>query len=320
MKLKLSTLLFVICSTAAWAQRIENTAVYQNIGADRYLRINYENDFFALSDEYYTQGVNLELVAPALKKFPTARLLFKPKHSHSKVGIAVEHIGFTPSNILEDKVLQNDRPYSSSLMLKTFSIVTDPHTNQRLITQFSLGVIGPWSMGKEVQVGIHENLNPEKVPLGWKNQIRNDIILNYQLEYERALLSKKFLIVTGKGGGRLGSFHTRVHTSLTFMAGWMDNPFQYADQRGKDVQVYVYTEPQVNFIVFDASLQGGLFNDNSPYTLGRKEISRTVFQQNAGLVIRIASISLEYIQTYITREFKAGSSHSWGSVRASFTF
>lgn len=312
--------LLVAFSTAVCAQRIENTSAYRNIGDTHYLRLSYENDFFALSDEYYTQGVSLELVAPTFKNFPTAKLLFQSRSMPTKVGIALEHIGFTPSNILEEGVLENDRPYSSSLMLKTFSIISDPIVNQRLVTQFSVGVVGPWAMGKEVQVGIHENLNSEKIPVGWKNQIRNDIILNYQLDYERGLLVKKHLIITGKGGGRLGSFNTRLHTSLTFMAGLMDNPFRFSDTRDRDFQVYFYTEPQVNFIVYDATLQGGLFNDNSPYTLDRDEISRTVFQQNAGLVVRYKSVSLEYVQTFITREFKTGSSHSWGSVRAVFAF
>lgn len=309
-----------LTTLAAHGQRVENASLYRNIGSERYIRLNYENDFFAMSDEYYTQGINLEFVAPALKKFPLARLLVHNKHLTTKTGIALEHQGFTPSNILTGDVLPNDRPYSSSLMLKTFSIVTNPYTHHRLVTQFSLGVIGPWAMGKEIQIALHEKINPDKVPKGWNNQVHNDIILNYQIDYERGLWIKRNFIVTAKGGARLGTYNTRLNSSLTLMGGLLDDPFEFANTRDRNFQIYLYAEPQVNLIVFDASLQGGVFNDRNPFTLDRNEISRIVLQQNAGLVIKIKGFTLEYAQTVMTREFKTGTPHSWGSVRAAFDF
>ncbi|HMV09577.1 MAG TPA: lipid A deacylase LpxR family protein [Cyclobacteriaceae bacterium] len=310
----------MLAVTTAFGQRVENTSSYRNIGAEHYVRVNYENDFFALSDEYYTQGVNIEFVAPAMAKFPLAKLLYQNKHLPTRTGIAIEHQGFTPSNILTGDVLERDRPYSSSLMLKTFSMISNPHTNHRLATQFSLGVIGPWAMGKEIQIALHERINPDKVPKGWKNQVHNDIILNYQVEYEHGLWVKRNFIVTAKGGARAGTYNTRLSSSFTMMGGYFDNPFQFANSQNKKFQVYFFAEPQLNLVVFDATLQGGVFNDRSPYTLDRNEISRFVFQQNAGLVIKIKSLVLEYSQALITREFKAGTAHSWGSVRAAWSF
>lgn len=311
----------VLSTIAAYGQRVENTSLYRNIGSERYIRLNYENDFFALSDEYYTQGINLEFVAPAIEKFPVARLLYQNKSLITKTGIAIEHQGFTPSDILTGEVLQNDRPYSSSLMLKTFSIVSNPYTNHRLVTQFSLGVIGPWAMGKEIQTALHEKINPDKVPKGWKNQVHNDIILNYQIDYEHALWIKRNFIITAKGGARVGTYNTRLNSSFTLMGGLFENPFQFANTRDKNFQIYLYAEPQLNLIIFDATLQGGVFNDKrNPYTLDRNEISRLVFQQNAGLVIKIKGFTLEYAQTVMTPEFKTGTPHSWGSVRVAFAF
>lgn len=312
--------MLILSATAAFGQRVENTSSYRNIGSQRYARLNYENDFFTMSDKYYSQGVNLEFVSPAIQKFFLARLLFQNKYLPTQTGIAIEHQGFTPSNILTGEVLQNDRPYSSSLMLKTFSIVTNPHTSHRLSTQLSLGVIGPWAMGKEIQIAIHEKINPDKVPKGWKNQVHNDVILNYQIDYEHGLWIKRNFIVTAKGGGRAGTYLTRLNSSFTLMGGYFDNPFQFANTRDKNFQIYLYAEPQLNLIVFDATLQGGVFNHHSPYTLSRDEISRLVFQQNAGLVVKIKSFTLEYSQTVITREFKTGSPHSWGSVHVAFAF
>lgn len=317
---KYSIVALILVSVAAYGQRVENTSLYRNIGSDKYFRISYDNDFFALSDRYYTQGINLEFVSPALQKFPLAKLLVKNKNLITKTGMALEHSGFTPTNVLATEVLRGDRPYSSSLMLKTFSIISNPYTNHRLTTQLTLGVIGPWAMGKEVQVSIHERINPNKVPQGWNNQIRNDIILNYQVDYEHGLWMKRNFILTGKAGARAGTYNTRLNSSFTILAGLFDNPFEFANTRNKNFQAYLYAEPQFNLIVYDATLQGGLFNNGSPYTIARNEISRVVFQQNAGLVIKIKGIILEYAQTIITKEFKTGFSHSWGSVRLAFAF
>lgn len=310
----------ILSATTVYSQRVENASLYRNIGSDRYARLNYENDFFALSDEYYTQGINVEFVAPFIGKLPMAKLLFQNKNLKNQTGIAIEHQGFTPSDILTGEVLENDRPYSSSLMLKTFSIVTNPYTNHRLVTQLSLGVIGPWAMGKEIQTGLHEKINPDKVPKGWKNQVHNDVIVNYQIDYEHGLWIKRNFIVTAKGGARAGTYNTRLSSSFTLMGGLFDNPFEFATSREKSFQVYLYAEPQLNFVIYDATLQGGVFNDQNPYTLDRDEISRLVFQQNVGLVVKFKSFTLEYAQTVMTREFKTGTPHSWGSVRAAFAF
>lgn len=310
----------LLAATTAFGQRVENTSSYRNLGSERYVRLNYENDFFAMSDEYYSQGVNLEFVAPAFEKFPLTKLLIRNKHLPTLTGIAVEHQGFTPTNILAGDVLQHDRPYSSSLMLKTFSVISNPYTNHRLATQFSLGVMGPWAMGKEIQIAIHEKINPDKIPKGWKNQVHNDIIINYQINYEHGLWIKRNFIVTAKGGGKVGTYNTGLTSSLVLMGGYFDNPFQFATTRDKNFQLYLYAEPQLNLVVFDATLQGGVFNDHNPYTLDRDEISRLVFQQNVGLVVKIHDFMLEYSQTVMTREFKTGNPHSWGSIRIAFAF
>lgn len=310
----------VLFTTSAFAQRVENTPSYSSMNSERYVRLTYENDFFAMSDEYYSQGINLEFAAPAIQKFLLTKLLFRNKHLPSVTGIALEHQGFTPTNLLTGDVLQHDRPYSSSLMLKTFSTVTNPYTNHRLATQLSLGVMGPWAMGKEIQIAIHEKINPDKVPKGWKNQVHNDIIVNYQLEYEQGLLIKRNFMITGKGGASAGTYNARFSSGFALMGGYFNNPFQFATTRNKNFQIYLYAEPQLNLVLYDATLQGGLFNDRNPYTLGRDEISRFVFQQNAGLVIKINAFTLEYSQTVITREFKTGSPHSWGSIRIAVAF
>jgi hypothetical protein len=98
---------------------------FRTIKSDSYFRFNYENDYFASTDENYTQGYNLELVLPVFKKNPINYLFYKPENSAIKYGLALEHIGFTPYAYEKTEIQHNDRPFASAIMLKSFIIATD---------------------------------------------------------------------------------------------------------------------------------------------------------------------------------------------------
>lgn len=52
------------------AQKVDNLASFRDIKSAQYFRIHYDNDLFAATDENYTQGWSLELVAPFLRRNP----------------------------------------------------------------------------------------------------------------------------------------------------------------------------------------------------------------------------------------------------------
>ncbi|MBI1769092.1 MAG: lipid A deacylase LpxR family protein [Bacteroidetes bacterium] len=297
------------------AQRISNTALYRNVSSPKYFRINYENDYFSATDIYYTQGINLEQVHPKIKGFLTSKLLIRSGVSETKFGIALEHEGFTPTSISNSEILYGDRPFAACLFLKTFAMVNDSARKERLSSTFSAGVIGPAAGGKEMQESIHHWVNA-KQPQGWQNQIQNDVILNYQVEYERGLitLGNNFSF-SGKVGARAGSFSTKATAGSILMIGYFDNPFTNFLKQKKKTQIHLYAEPLLNLVVHDATLQGGLFNKTNPYTISSSDINRFVFQGNAGIVIKINAIQFEYFQSYLTKEFKTGDTHIWGGIR-----
>jgi len=169
------------------AQAIDNTVSFRNINSDHYIRINYENDFFTASDRDYTQGIYVECVNPFVKKFLPAKILWHPRMSELKYGISVEHDGYTPNQIDKPGIQYGDRPYAGVLLLKTFLTATNTHM-ERVSTQLSIGIIGPAAGGEGMQKTIHHWIHYTQ-PLGWHNQVSNDAVINYQLNYERELLS-----------------------------------------------------------------------------------------------------------------------------------
>jgi hypothetical protein len=297
------------------AQRISNTALYRDVSSLKYFRLYYENDYFSTTDKYYTQGINLEYVHPSIGNFFTSRVLIRSRSKEAKFGISLEHEGYTPTSIKSSEILIDDRPFAGCLFFKTFSILNDPFRMERISSSLSIGAIGPTTGAKEIQEGIHHVIH-YTLPIGWKNQIRNDVILNYQVEYERGFFSREnYFLLSGKVGARAGTLNTKAYAGAIIMTGYFDNPFKNFSDRKRKTQAYVYAEPLLNVVGHDATLQGGLLNRTSPYTIASDDINRFVFQGNAGLVFKINTVHLEYFQSYITKEFITGGSHLWGGIR-----
>ncbi len=297
------------------AQRISNTVLYRNVSSQKYFRLYYENDYFSTTDKYYTQGINLEYVHPVIGNFFTSRLLIRSTSKEVKFGVSLEQEGYTPTSIAHSEILTGDRPFAACLFLKTFSIVNDPTRRERVSSSLSAGVIGPIAGGKAIQETLHRWIN-YTMPQGWQHQIRNDAILNYQIEYERGLFVREnYFSLSGKAGARVGTFNTKAYAGAIIMTGYFDDPFKNFSNRKRKNQVYLYVEPLLNIVGHDATLQGGLFNRTSPYTIASNDINRVVFQGNTGLVFKINTVHLEYFQSFLTKEFKTGNSHLWGGIR-----
>ncbi len=297
------------------AQRISNTALYRDVSSLKYFRLYYENDYFSTTDKYYTQGINLEYVHPAIGNFFTSGLLIRSRSKEAKFGISLEQEGYTPTSISHSEILTGDRPFAAGLFLKTFSIVNDPARMKRVSSSLSIGMIGPVTGGKEIQETLHRWIH-YIMPRGWQHQIQNDVILNYQVEYERGLFAgENYFSLSTKVGARVGTFSTKVSGGFIMMMGYFDNPFKNFSNRKRKTQVYLYAEPLLNIVGYDATLQGGLFNRTSPYTIASYDINRLVFQGNVGLVFKINTVHLEYFQSSLTKEFETGHSHLWGGIR-----
>lgn len=302
------------------AQALDNTGTEHNIGSDRYLRINYSNDYFTATDYYLTQAVQLEAVLPAFSKIPVYKVLFKLPDSKTKYGMSLEHNAYTPVHYNTEAIQYGDRPFAACFFLNMFTISTDNIHNQWLRTNLSAGVIGQSAFGAGMQKYIHEH-TANALPNGWRNQIRDDAILNYNIAYEKQLFAiADFIILTGDAAARLGTLSTKANIGITLMGGYFDNPFASFNVRGKKLQLYAYDHPEINAVAYDATLQGGLFNHSGPYTIAASDITRFVFRNNWGVVMQWGRLYLEYYQSYMTKEFNSGMSFHNGGIQIGYSF
>lgn len=318
MKTKIVKLLLLLALPGSlFAQKIDNTISYRDVNAKSYFRINYENDFFSASDKNYTQGYDLELVTPGLKRNPINCLFLKPRNSVVKYGITVGQIGFTPEDYVSSKIQLGDRPFASTAMIKSFKVATDTLKKQRISQSLLLGLIGPASFGKEIQTGIHRAIG-DKMPGGWDNQIKNDVILNYRLDYEKQLLKiRNIFALNGNSSVQAGTLFTNAAVGANAVFGIIDAPFSSGNDR-KKFQLYAYAQPVARVVGYDATMQGGVFNRESPYTIPTADVKRFVGQFNYGIVMKAGKLYLEYARTEISKEFKTGEAAGWGGVKIGF--
>lgn len=297
------------------AQPINNTAAYRSVSGSKYIRFYYDNDFFTSTDENYTQGILLEVAHPGLRKFPFSKLLISLRESEIKYGIAVEHLAYSPGSIRHEEIIYGDRPFAATLTLNTFKISRDTIHGHILSSSINAGVLGKWAGGEWMQKTIHRNLNNIE-PLGWDNQIGNDLIINYEITFEKELTSyKKNFLVYGISTLNAGTATDNLNAGLCFMLGRFDNPFKTANISEKDLHYKLYSSSMISLIGYDATLQGGLFNDKSPYTISSADLSRIVLSTEAGITVQYKRIFLEYFQEIKSREFNTGVYHRWGGIR-----
>ncbi len=301
------------------AQLTDNYSSFRNIGQKSYFRFHYDNDYFTKTDRYYSQGITMEYVYPSLKRNFLTKILWKPYPTAPQYGISFNLFGYTASRLNSDSILYGDRPFDANMSLKIFSLQSNEEQRQQLSAAFSIGVMGPAALGEEIQTHIHRWLH-NKLPQGWQHQVHNDIIINYQLNYEKQLFAveNNFLVNT-TAGIRAGTLNNKISGGVNFMAGRFNKRYGTAIHLKRKTEYYLYGQGSVNFIGYDASLQGGLFNRKSPYVIAPGDISRATLQADAGIIVNFKKLYLSYTQSFLSKEFRTGKYHRWGGVSIGVT-
>ena len=303
-----------------WAQAIDNTECFRAINSDKYFRIYYENDFFTGKDRDYTQGIYIEKIHPGIRHFFLTRLLWHPCNSFLKYGLAIEHDAYTPNYIDRSAIQYGDRPYAGALMLKSFIKSVNSVRKESVSTILSTGVIGPWAGGEQMQQTIHHWINYTQ-PQGWHNQISNDVLLNYQLNFEKELFnSGRWLSLSSYSTIRAGTISDKLTTGFSLMTGHFISPYLLSSGPIKKWHWHLYYQPLISLVGYDATLEGPLFNHTSPYTIPADEIRRFTFQHKYGVVIMRKGFYAEYFQTGNTEEFNNYVFHRTGGIQVGFGF
>lgn len=126
---------------------------------------------------------------------------------------------------------------------------------------------------------------------------------------------KKHFELVGYGGFRAGTLYDDATVGTFLRAGWMKPYFENAKQVNRNFQFYTTLNANVRAVGYNATLQGGLFNQNDVYTLKAKDVNRAVVTTSVGLVMAYKKVALEFERVFVTPESKGrGLHHGWGHI------
>ncbi len=288
----------------------------------RMVQFHLSNDVSQQTDRYYTGGFRLTYIAPSLARVPFARLLFSLKGEVVQTyGLQMVLDVFTPADITAGQVVDGDRPYAGTLLAGMLLESESRARRLRLTAAFNVGVIGPASAAGRLQWQLHRVIQAA-VPEGWQHQVRSDLVLDYVLTGEKALFRlARVLEGTARAGVRAGTLQNSVTAGAGLRVGKLPAyPPAALSLYHPRLGGFAFWRTEATGVGYNATLQGGVFNRSSPYTLPGAQLNRLVMSHAAGLSLQMGRAGMELGQTWLGREFKTGKPHAWNYVNFSLFF
>lgn len=295
------------------------------LSTNSYFGVSFDNDIFSNTDYYYTNGIRFDLIIPKFASSPFAwPMLPYQKESMNYHGMTAVQNMYTPTNPDTISVLEDDRPFAAYLYLGHFKNTLSKKRRYRQYSELVLGLIGPSSLGGYVQGQIH-NIEP----IGWENQIQNDLVLNYTALIEKGIYNPSYFDLNLYAGGQLGTLYDNLSAGVRMRLGKLNPYFSMPDlakpgstehKDALNLQIGIIGDAQMKLVAYDATLQGGVFNPNNNYTIPAEDIERWVLQAGMGIYFAYKQLGLTYKHYYISPEFKNAKHHQWGHINLMYCF
>jgi hypothetical protein len=284
---------------------------------DVYFSAVFDNDIFDYTDYYYTNGICLELFHPAIGSSPLSQLLPGLKYSLNYYGLTLTQNMYTPLKLDKPDIRYGDRPFASYLTLGHQRISLSPDRHRRLQSEITLGVLGPASLGCTAQDMIHT-----ETPVGWVNQEKDDIVINYNIRFDQGIYSGNNIELAVIAGGQAGTLYDNIMAGFYLQLGKANDRysslFQTTERQKpfkKRIRYYFALDVKNKMIIYDATLEGGMFNRSSVYTLDGSQVRHYVFTGTATVGLGFGRYSLVAEQTFLTPEFDGGRHHLWFRIK-----
>ncbi|MFT5582198.1 MAG: lipid A 3-O-deacylase [Psychromonas sp.] len=307
--------LLVLCalslSLVGFSQRMDNRLLLRETGKNNQWKVHYDNDLFAGQDQNYSQGFRFDYSNVFFSKNPLNKFVIGKEDENTQYGMSVLHQVYTPEAIEEKAVQFGDRPYAAMLFLEMYKSTLIPTQKMKVSSGFSAGIIGQSAFGKAMQTTIHKASNGIK-PEGWDNQMRNQPVFNYNAGIENEFFRYKNIFAAYTDiFGNIGNLTTNAIGGVTFVLGKTNSLFT---ESTSDFQIYLFSRPAAQFVLYDASINGAWLNDEI-YRIAFSNTNRFVSTHNFGLVIQSKKVFFEFSFTQISQEIKTAENAIWGGLK-----
>jgi len=224
-----------------------------------------------------------------------------------------------------------DRPFAAYLYIgSTLNFLYSNESNLKLSAQ--IGIVGPEAFGKQVQDFVHDNFGFYH-PSGWEYQIDNNAELNLSAEYNKLLTRASWIDVSFTSYANLGNGFTGAGVGPLVRIGNFNQLFNSVSTQSSAIkksktaslhehELFLYYKPQINYVAYDATIQGGLFTSRSPnsqeITLDKEPF---VLSNQVGVAFSTSRFVFDIAAIFHTVDVKEMvQSHQWGSVTGLYRF
>ena len=315
-------LLFTIILNFSWFSLEAQTTNYKSEFGFR-----SENDSYLAGgqDRYYTNGLALN--------FRTALNEMKFKNKNLNKMILEMEAGqkiFNPQSGSISNSIYVDRPFAGYLYGGvSLNFLFQSENNLKL--SLNGGTIGPASLAKEAQELMHKVIGFYEID-GWQWQVNNELAINASAEYNYLInrFANEKVDFTVNSYINVGNTFSGSGIGLTFRSGAINPLFKSATSQSRisnsaiqkeftEKEFFFYAKPMLNYVIYDATIQGGLFNkDKGPIVFDAKPL---VFSQQIGATYSKNRITADFSILFKTKEVKSSAKpHQYGSIALFYRF
>jgi lipid A 3-O-deacylase len=307
-------LLFVLSAAAVHSQTYKNEFGFKSDN-DSYLGQG--------SDRYYTNGLFINF----RRAFDQQKL--KEGLEKKTYEITAGQKMFNPYSGYAPDPARQDRPFAGYLFAE--GAMSWLYSNESIIkTSVQIGTTGKNSVAEAGQKLLHRTFGFYDTG-GWEYQIKNELTLNLSAQYTRLLarVADNAIDLSFEGYANLGTTFNGAGAGVLFRTGSLNQLFNSAytnavignNAKTKALvkrEIFFYAKPQLNVVAYDATIQGSLFNNDSPVTFNQKPL---VFAQQLGVNYSSQRFTIDYGMIFKTKEIKSTArAHQWGTISMFYRF
>jgi hypothetical protein len=310
-------LFVVICvylNTQAYGQTYKNEFGFKS-----------DNDSYLAqgSDRYYTNGLFIHY------RRAVDQSKLRSRREKKIYEITAGQRMYNPISGQSPDPSRHDRPFAGYLFAG--AALTWYNAKEELLKAgLELGTTGPHSLAQDAQELLHKTIGFYQIA-GWEYQIGNALHANASVQYTR-------LIGRSAGGStdfsfdgyaQAGTIFNAAGAGILFRTGRINQLFNSATTNAvianqsktkalTEREFFFYAKPELNYIAYDATVEGSLFNDNSPVTYGVKPL---LFRQLLGVNYSSRRFTFDFSIIVQSRALKSRAyAHQYGSVSMYYRF
>lgn len=303
----------LLCSVLMWGQKPAEIGLIT------------DNDLYSspINDQYYTAG--LEIFYRYLGNSQNEKVA--KKITEFRVGQYI----YNPQSVRANEINVNDRPFAGYLFAEA-GINTFYNDESVFKLTFQGGVVGPEAGAEAVQRGLHQMIGYPTVR-GWQHQITTTIAVQAAAFYSKKVFAERYKEKVDfhvQGEINLGTIwntaNIGVMSRISFKrplqtmynsslhgAVLNHNKEAYKEQR----EFFLYINPMVQYMQYDATIQGSHFNNTSPVTF---PLIPFRFNAEIGLKYRYNNWNYSYSVIYRGKELSNNviTAFYYGSIQISY--